>query len=655
MDGISIVRGFLKRLKETTQTLENYQAAVDSVNAGYTVGVTSFNERTLAKLGINIVSKDSIADWLSKQSLVDTFKEMKLELLLSKNNNGSVDVIILASEAENEFGAGVKTAIGQLSTIEKTSPAILSLLQGAKKTMESTPAGATAIINTGAFIGDALSLRPGKIKTIVPGNDVLRLPEYSRLVDVMQNVNVSEGMFIQTGSAGTAVSASEDVLDMQGETFIVYSASSNNSISSKAVLSEFNKGQTNEQNLLSVDENGMKKGIGLVRAMLRPPLTLLQDYMLERAEDTSKTPIVLGEFTSILSLSLQKSFLDKYEAVLSSKEAFVEVPEYPGGSIKIKMEQFVAEYKAIKTDYDRYFSSRSSTNSEKIQKAMDDSMATLNAEQKAFFDILSNHLGITIVSKYSTEQKAKYKGLLLSWRSAKFGAIFNFDNIIKNFPKAQLEIFDGIMTQFNTPIKFSKVPGPAALFGSLDPDLVTRFKEYIYVPIKGIESPVFTIVENGVTAMLESMNTGIASATLRKTAKEALGGDVFDISILTDEYLDNLFPSNALEAEISNELMTNDEARARVKQFLNATRFSIPSHQEIYEQILDFEVELEPKKEVIEELLNYLQLPEDIAKQLHSNLLSLSMDELSDLSVSEAIKPGASMDEVLDALNKCRK
>ena len=155
--------------------------------------------------------------------------------------------------------------------------------------------------------------------------------------------------------------------------------------------------------------------------------------------------------------------------------------------------------------------------------------------------------------------------------------------------------------------------------------------------------------------MLESMNTGIASATLRKTAKEALGGDVFDISILTDEYLDNLFPSNALEAEISNELMTNDEARARVKQFLNATRFSIPSHQEIYEQILDFEVELEPKKEVIEELLNYLQLPEDIAKQLHSNLLSLSMDELSDLSVSEAIKPGASMDEVLDALNKCRK
>ena len=124
---------------------------------------------------------------------------------------------------------------------------------------------------------------------------------------------------------------------------------------------------------------------------------------------------------------------------------------------------------------------------------------------------------------------------------------------------------------------------------------------------------------------------------------------------MTDEYLYNLFPSNALEAEISDELMTNDEARARVKQFLNATRFSIPSHQEIYEQILDFEVELEPKKEVIEELLNYLQLPEDIAKQLHSNLLSLSMDELSDLSVSEAIKPGASMDEVLDALNKCRK
>ena len=70
------------------------------------------------------------------------------------------------------------------------------------------------------------------------------------------------------------------------------------------MLSEFNKGQTNEQNLLSVDENGMKKGIGLVRAVLRPPLTLLQDYMLERAEDTSKTPIVLGGFTSILSLSL---------------------------------------------------------------------------------------------------------------------------------------------------------------------------------------------------------------------------------------------------------------------------------------------------------------------------------------------------------------
>ena len=659
MDGINIVRGFLKRLKETTQTLENYQAAVDSVNAGYTVGVTSFNERTLAKLGINIVSKDSIADWLSKQSLVDTFKEMKLELLLSKNNNGSVDVILLASEAENEFGAGVKTAIGQLSTIEKTSPAVLGLLQGAKKTMESAPAGATAIINTGAFIGDALSLRPGKIKAIVPGKDVLRLSEYSRLVDVMQNVNVSEGMFIQTGSAGTAVSASEDVLDMQGETFVVYSASSNNSINSKAVLSEFNKGQTNEQNLLSVDENGMKKGIGLVRAVLRPPLTLLQDYMLERAEDTSKTPIVLGEFTSILSLSLQKSFLDKYEAVLSSTEEFVEVPEYPGGSIKIKMEQFISEYKAIKTDYDRYFSSRSSTNSEKVQKAMANSLATLNAEQKAFFDILSNHLAITIVSKYSTEQKAKYKGLLLSWRSAKFGAIFNFDNIIKNFPKAQLEIFDGIMTQFNTPIKFSKVPGPAALFGSLDPDLVTRFKEYIYVPIDGIESPVFTVVEKGISTMLESMSAGVdntvESVALRKTAKEALGGGVFDISILTDEYLDNLFPSNALEAEISNELMTNDEARARVKQFLNATRFSIPSHQEIYEQILDFEVELEPKKEVIEELLNYLQLPEDIAKQLHSNLLSLSMDELSDLSVSEAIKPGASMDEVLDALNKCRK
>lgn len=54
--------------------------------------------------------------------------------------------------------------------------------------------------------------------------------------------------------------------------------------------------------------------------------------------------------------------------------------------------------------------SRSSTNSEKIQKAMDDSMATLNAEQKAFFDILSNHLGITIVSKYSTEQKQNIKG-----------------------------------------------------------------------------------------------------------------------------------------------------------------------------------------------------------------------------------------------------
>ena len=215
------------------------------------------------------------------------------------------------------------------------------------------------------------------------------------------------------------------------------------------------------------------------------------------------------------------------------------------------------------------------------------------------------------------------------------------------------------MTQFNTPIKFSKVPGPAALFGSLDPDLVTRFKEYIYVPIDGIESPVFTVVEKGVSTMLESMSAGVDntvdSAALRKTAKEALGGGVFDVGILTDEYLDNLFPSNALEAEISDELMTNDEARARIKQFLNATRFSIPSHQEIYEQILDFEVELEPKKEVIEELLNYLELPEDIAKQLHSNLLSLSMDELSDLSVSEAIKPGASMDEVLDALKKCRK
>jgi hypothetical protein len=685
----NVVKGFLIRRNQREQFLEDYQASIESLNAGFTVGVTDYNKNkfgaVLSSMDIKIVEDRDLASWMTETSKLPDFPETTLELLVRKDSPTKADILVVASVPDSLTGMAVKTVVGQLQNNAKNSDITEKLIAKAVMYTSDIQDGEVALVKTGLFIGDAISLRPGAIKPLPPSKDGLpnRLAEYTDLAEVSDKITLSNDVFIQTGKSSDVVQ-DVDILDMKGESFVVYSAKSSSSIDSGEILNVFNSGNNAAQKLPSTSERGLKKNIGLVRVVLRPPLIELGKYLKERDADPSLGgALTTGSFTSLLSLSIQNSFLSQYKSMVdsikaSSSQDYVSVEYAPGKFDKIPAEAFVTQYDQIANDYEAFFLNKTEENKKRILAELARITNGLSPQLKASLNEFGIEMGKLVVNKFRTGADKFLAGQLLTFRRTKKGSILSFDNILRNGDERVLQALDNLMTAYNTPLKFSKKAGGVTQnISILDPHLVETFKKYLKVPIRGISDPTFTITDTGVTMISQALSgkatvlsptqvqqkpkqqkkpstpTVNTASILSKDPKEWLDSDI-------EAFFPKELPLGEVSADIPSSLLVNKEAVERLSTYFNrAENLNIDTYDSYREVLKSLDLdEYIRKYDGAKMLAELTGLVDEELTQLTEKLIPFDIDSLGpfyDLYESLLAKnEKGTLQEYLEVLKICK-